>query len=826
MERTSLCQSPCPSPLPERLKGPFETALRTVVQQAGAAGACLALYDEPAALFVEALHTGLSASLLKALSADGGPAKEALNSGRSLLVTAAADGACGSALAKAGLSHILVLPLRNDSYRHGVLCALGTGHQDSASGAHMLLNGLAGLVTAAMGAERISQEQHRAVEQALAASRAKSNFLASMSHEIRTPLNGILGMLSLLKQTRLTLEQQEYLDVADSSGNALLGLLNDILDISKIEAGKLELEQIDFDLRHSIEELLETMATRAHEKNLELASVIFASVPTTVRGDPTRLRQVLANLLSNALKFTEQGEIVVTVFPIEGQGTDVLLGFEVRDTGIGIAKEGQAQIFRAFEQAEGSTTRRFGGTGLGLAISKQLAEYMGGEIGVESEHGNGSTFWFTARLGKSEARPKEAVEPVDLSRLRALVVDNHPTSCAALEQMFLSWGMRYEGVARGEEALETLRRAARDKRPFDLVIMEMALPDMTGIELGARIDASSDVGSPRKMMLTNYGRRGDANAAREAGLQAYITRPVLGSQLRDGIARVMGLKETNKDVLITKHSLSESGVGERYRVLLAEDDTFNQKVALGMLKKIGIRADVAANGVDAVEAVINHRYDIVLMDCQMPEMDGFEATAAIREQEKAMCSGVRLPIVAMTANALQGDRERCLDAGMDDYIAKPVQIEQLKDTLQQWLPARAEASTPPAARPVPGADHPALTGEPLDGPTYENLRLALGAGFGGTVEIYLNDAHQRVADIATALEAGDMRGLMRAAHTLKSASRYLGVLPLADLCFVLEHAAESGELTTAASVAALIQPAFDRAEAALQSAPDAAAPAS
>ncbi len=814
MESTPLCPTaPDSEPLPQWLHAPFEALLRSAVQQGDTAEACLALYDETARHFVHGFHSGLSPELLSEICGTDGPAEAALQSRQLLLV--AANGAQAGALGAAGLRCALLLPLCDERYRHGVLCSFRATDQDFQAAERSLLAGLASLATAALSAERAAADQRRAAEQALAASRAKSDFLASMSHEIRTPLNGILGMLSLLKQTRLTLEQQEYADVADSSGNALLGLLNDILDISKIEAGKLELEHIDFDLRHSIEELLETMATRAHQKHLELASVIFASVPKMVRGDPTRLRQILANLLSNALKFTETGEIVVTVFPVEAEGAGLLLGFEVRDTGIGIAKDHQAQIFSAFEQAEGSTTRRYGGTGLGLAISKQLAEYMGGEIGVESEPDKGSTFWFTARLAKGEARQEQTLEPVDLSRVRALVVDNHPSSCAALEQMFLSWAMRYERVASGKEALEALRRAAKDGSPYTLVILEMALPDMTGIELGARIDTSADVGRPRKMMLTSFGRRGDANAAREAGLQAYITRPILGSQLRDGIARVMGLKETDRDILITKHSLSESDVQDRYRILLAEDDTFNQKVALGMLKKLGFRADVAGNGVDAVEAVLMQRYDIVLMDCQMPEMDGFEATAVIREQEQAAAAEHRLPIVAMTANALQGDRERCLEAGMDDYIAKPVQIEQLKDTLHQWLPASGPASLP-SSIPVAGEDHPALTGEPLDAPTYESLRLALGAGFVGVVEVYLEDGRKRVADIRAALESGDSTGLVRAAHTLKSASRYLGVLPLAELCFVIEHAAESGDTTTAQSVAALIQPAFARAEAALQ----------
>ena len=517
-------------------------------------------------------------------------------------------------------------------------------------------------------------------------------------------------------------------------------------------------------------------------------------MPQTVRGDPARLRQILANLLGNALKYTDAGEVVITVFPVEEDETGMLIGFEVRDTGIGISQDRRSRIFSVNDND--GAARQADSARLGLLLSKELAGHMGGEIGVESEPDTGSTFWFTARFGRCETRPEQAAAPVDLSSLRALVVDRHPTSCAVLEQMFLAWGMHYESVPDGATALEKLRRASQRGRGYDLVIMEMALPDMRGIELGSRIDSAIAPGSCRKIMLTSHGQRGDAQSARQAGLHAYITRPIRGAQLRDVIERVMGLKQTDKNQLITRHSLNESGAGWQYRILVADDNVIDQKITLVLLKKLGLHADVASNGVDAVSAVRGHRYDIVLMDIQMPEMNGYEATAAIRELEQATSSGQHIPIIALTGSELKGDQERCLDAGMDDYIAKPVIYEQLKYMLAQWLPAESSTLVLPSV-PVDGQQHPALDADPIDAPIFENLRLALGAEFGNVVGIYLDDAHKRLTDMQAAITAKDGRALNRAAHTLKSASRYLGILPLADLCSTVEIAAEHGDIATA-----------------------------
>jgi two-component system sensor histidine kinase/response regulator len=820
MEQTILNDNEHPSRLlPTRLQQPLDAMLRSMVQQTASAAACLALYDKSSDGFTQVFqHGDVEPSLLKVLCAEHGPARFAMVNRRQKQLSARDEetSVAATILEDQGLRCALILPLCEGSLQFGVLIVLHAVQELYVKHQQQLLAGIAGLITAALSAElELVQQRNQVVVDA----GSKPNFLVSMSNEIRSSLNGMLGTLSLLKQTRLTLEQQEYVDMSQSSGNDLLGLLNDILDISRIEAGKLELERIEFDLRHSVEELLETFTGRAQHKRLELASIIFASVPQMVRGDPARLRQVLANLLGNALKYTDEGEVVVTVFPVEEDDTGMLVGFEVRDTGSGISADDRSTIFSATLN-DGAAPVPSGSTGLGLVICRELAEHMGGEIGVESDPGQGSTFWFTARFGRCEMRPEQVTAPVDLSRVRTLVVDRNPTSCAVLEQMFLAWGMHYESVPDGATALEKLQRASHLGRSYDLVIMEMALPDMNGIELGRRIDAATATEKCRKIMLTSHGQRGDAQSARQAGLQAYITRPIRGAQLRDVIERVMGLKHTDRNKLITRHSLNESGAGWQYRILIADDNVIDQKIALVLLKKLGLHADVAGNGVDAVSAVRGHRYDIVLMDIQMPEMNGYEATAAIRELEQATSSGQHIPVIALTGSEQQGDQERCIEAGMDDYIAKPVIFEQLKYALSQWLPAESSALVLPNV-PVDGQQHPALEADPIDAPIFENLRLALAAEFDNVVSIYLDDAHKRLADMQAAAAAGDGRSLNRAAHTLKSASRYLGILPLADLCSTLEIAADHGDMATAVPLVPVVELAFERAEQAVRHAVEA-----
>ena len=632
---------------------------------------------------------------------------------------------------------------------------------------------------AAKRAEAVMREARDLAERT---ARARSAFLANMSHEIRTPMNAVLGFVELILDTELTTEQRRALELVRSSSEALLMILNDILDYSKIEADHLELEAIPFDVSKVVHATASLLAVRAREKHLELLAEVTPEVPRAMRGDPTRLRQVLMNLIGNAIKFTDQGEVVVSVTTALAADDVVHLRFAIRDTGIGIAPEQIGAVFREFTQADSTTTRRYGGTGLGLAISQRLVRLMGGEITVTSEVGRGSEFSFTLAFA-ADVPASRAAGLATLGGRRMLIVDDNQTNRRILREMLGAEGIKVEEATTASEGLAAMRQAATKRAPYDLAILDVQMPDMDGFQLATAVRADRGLARTRLLMLTSAGQRGDGERCRELGIRGYLTKPLSRADLLEALGTVLaGPEETATPDVVTRHTIAESR--RSVRVLLAEDNPVNQQVAVAMLVKRGHEVHLAANGREAVDAVTHRDYDVVLMDIQMPEMDGFEATHAIR----ALPRGKALPIIGLTAHALSGERERCLSHGMTDYLAKPFKAHELF-ALVEGTAEPKPAALPPLATLAPPVD--------LEGFRATLREAGAESALYSIIDTFVRQAPDRLAALAGAVASGTGTEIAKAAHVYRGAAATIGARELAELLERVETTARAGDIEQA-----------------------------
>jgi two-component system sensor histidine kinase/response regulator len=663
--------------------------------------------------------------------------------------------------------------------------------------------------------EARTAELRESMEAARAASRAKSQFLATMSHEIRTPMNGVLGMTELLLDSGLSATQRRYGETIHQSGESLLSIINDILDFSKIEAGRMELESIVYSPGQLLYEVADLLTRQAGAKGLELICATSPGTPKWVYGDPNRVRQILTNLVGNAIKFTERGEIVLSLEPaLATDGGEPLIKFSVRDSGIGIEPEAVARLFQAFTQADNSHARRFGGTGLGLAIAKELSHLMGGDIDVASTPGEGSTFSFTLRAPIADGMPI----PPDagaLEGIRVLVVDDIPANLEIIANQLHVLGVACDTLDDPDQAIERLRAAVERRAPYRLALIDMKMPGMNGIELAGAIRSDPALAGLPLILLSSQSEEGQLARARSAGFSAVINKPARAEELADAIERALSLPQSvpAREASAPQDQPDLGGA----HVLLAEDNPVNQSLALAHLRRLGCRVTLANNGLEALAAYRAEPFDLILMDCQMPEMDGYEATRKIRAEEK---EGQRIPIIAVTANAMRGDRDACLACGMDDFLPKPYKQNQLRSLLELWTrPAAPESAT----RPENSSDGDASTDAPaepvLDGAVLDDLFRQIGSDNPELIEelirIYLENSPKLIQDMEAALAAGEAKNLMRAAHTLKSSSASMGALRLSSLSKAIEIAARNQALAEIGDSIVRVKVEFDAARVAL-----------